>query len=151
MNVKSIKEKMRDVPYLQTLYYQFLKRTQVVSISKPHLGGYIPGSDQATLVQPLWRHFHDELGCRTVLDVGCAEGHTIQHMIAMGYEAVGVEGLAKALERSPCPERIIIHDLTEKPYLADQPYDFVWCSEVVEHIDEAYVGNVVLTLAGNCG
>jgi len=116
----------------------------------PHLGGYRAGGDRNSLVRPLFEELYSRFGCRSALDVGCAEGITVRDMIAAGLDAWGMEGSAKALRTSPCPDRIALHDLTTGPYLAGRRFDLVWCCEVVEHVEPRFVGNVVLTLAGNC-
>lgn len=149
-SVKKIKVRLLSIPIIEAVYHLW-KQDKVVDVFRPHLGGYKPGGDYATEVTPLWEYFYTQLGCRTALDVGCAEGWAVKAMLDIGYDAYGIEGLPKALSRSPCPDRITIHDLTKRPYLSGRRYDLVWCSEVVEHIKEAYVGNVVLTLVGNCG
>lgn len=125
--------------------------TFAANVFAPHLGGYIPGGYWKTHSPALYEFFLRERGCRTAFDVGCAEGQSLEAMIGMGYEdARGIDGFAKVLKTSKCPERISIHDLTKCPYLAPKRADFVWCCEVAEHIEEKYVGNLVLTLAGNC-
>lgn len=125
-------------------------RGHVVDIFHPHLGGYKAGGDWATEATPLFEMFFSTYECRSALDVGCAEGVSVEAMLGIGIDAYGIEGLKKAVMKSRCRERLTVHDLTHKPYLSHNKYDLVWCSEVVEHIEERYVGNVVLTLAGNC-
>jgi hypothetical protein len=146
-----MKSKIVQVPIFQAAVELVRpEKRKAVNLFKPHLGGYKPGGDYATSVKPLFERFFSEFTCRTALDVGCAEGLMVQAMLQIGYEAHGLEGLASVRRASPCPDRIKIHDLTCGPYLFDRRFDLVWCSEVVEHIKERYVGNVVLTLAGNC-
>jgi 2-polyprenyl-3-methyl-5-hydroxy-6-metoxy-1,4-benzoquinol methylase len=116
----------------------------------PHLAGYRRGGDPNTQCDALYQHFYS-LGCRTALDVGCAEGLAVARMLELGYDAWGLDGFAAARRHSPCPSRIVIHDLVTRPFLSPTPFDFVWCSEVAEHIEERFAANLVLTLAGNAG
>lgn len=147
----SMKSKILDVPFFQAILESVRsEKRKGVNVLRPHLGGYKPGGDLATDVTPLFKEFFTGFTCKSALDVGCAEGHMVQAMLQIGYDAYGLEGLVKARKASSCPERIITHDLTYSPYLFQRRFDLVWCSEVVEHIRENYVGNVVLTLAGNC-
>lgn len=137
-------------PRFQTFFYTF-RRNYIVSILHPHLGGYKPGGDPATEVTPLWQFFYQVEQCRDALDIGCGEGWHILAMEKIGYDAWGIEGLKKAIIHSPIADKIILHDLTKGPFLfPNRQFDLVWCSEVVEHIEERFVGNVVLTLCGNC-
>ncbi len=145
-----IKAALRKNKYVYPLWCATLGRYYVADVLHPHLGGYRAGGDRNSLARPLY----DELlarGCRSAFDVGCAEGVTVRALLEIGYDAFGLEGYAKALRKSACAERIVVHDLTTSPYLAPRRFDFVWCCEVVEHIEPKYVGNLVITLAGNCG
>lgn len=150
--MQGAKHTLMQVKILSQLYYTLkLHRKYGSSVRFSHLGGYRVGGDPATEVTPLWRFLYEEGNCRTALDVGCGEGWHILKMQEIGYDVVGIEGLKKAIMRSPVKEHIILHDLTTKPWLfPGRRFDLVWCSEVVEHIEERFVGNIVLTLCGNC-
>lgn len=148
--MNSLKSALRKNKYVYPLWCATLGRYYAVDVFHPHLGGYRPGGDHNSMARPLYDAFF-AMGCRNAFDVGCAEGITVQTMIDIGYDAWGVEGYARALRRSACPERIVIHDLTSAPFLSGRRFDLVWCCEVAEHIEPKYVGNLALTLAGNCG
>src|SRR5688572_19773196 len=104
----------------------------------PHLGGYIEGGDPDTWYPALWDWAYDQLGVRTVLDVGCGEGHTVRYFTSLGCEAFGIDGSAKAMRDSVAPSQQIVHDFTAGPFDPRRTFDLVWSCEFVEHIDEEY-------------
>jgi SAM-dependent methyltransferase len=109
----------------------------------PSLGGNIIGGDPLTYHPALWEYLRDEFGVRSVLDVGCGEGHCVRYFREIGVTAVGVDGLKQNIERAVAP--IELHDLRHGPYVL--PVDLVHCCEVVEHIEEIYLDNLLETLA----
>jgi hypothetical protein len=149
--MSKLKEILKENRLIYTAWCATSRGFYTGDLLHPHLGGYRAGGDRNSLVRPLFQTLHDRFDCRSGLDVGCAEGITVQDMIACGIDGWGMEGSAKALRTSSCPDRITVHDLTAGPYLAGRRFDVVWCCEVVEHVEPRFVGNVALTLAGNCG
>ncbi len=104
-----------------------------------HLGGYVIGGDPATWYPDLWTWLVNELGVRTVLDVGCGEGHAIDFFVGLGCSAFGIDGVAQP------HDSIIPHDYTQGAYELGGDFDLVWCCEFVEHIDEVCVENFLET------
>jgi hypothetical protein len=92
-----LKSKILQIPLLRTIYESLHPEGRVVDIFRPHLGGYKPGGNPATDAVSLFEEFYDRFGCRAALDVGCAEGIMVDAMLRIGYDAYGMEGLAKAL------------------------------------------------------
>lgn len=117
----------------------------VVDPQKPHLGGNMWGGDSATdFTTDLWPWLIKTFDIKSLIDVGCAEGHALHAFKALGVQKLlGIEGLPQnsAKVKVPC----ITHDLTKGPCIVEG-YDFVWCSDVAEHIEEQYVGNLLATL-----
>lgn len=115
----------------------------------PHsyLGGYIHGSDANTWYPELWTWLKTTLDLRSVLDVGCGEAYTTRYWHSLGCEALGIDGSPFAVRDSVMPEAVRVHDFTTGPFQAPHTFDAVWCCEVVEHIEEKYVANVLDTFA----
>ena len=79
-----------------------------------------------------------------MLDVGCGEGHCVKFFASEGVTAIGFDGLEVELVAAPSfPSCYTTSGVG--PFV--KPVDLVHCCEVVEHIDERYVDNVIATLA----
>lgn len=112
----------------------------------PHLGGFIQGGDPATYFPDLWRWLVEKQDVRSVIDVGCGEGHALSMFRDLGCAVLGIEGV---WQEDPS---IIQHDYTQGPWLMDvhvEPADLIWCCEYVEHVEERYVPNFLETF--KCG
>jgi len=115
-------------------------------IKAGHLGGNIYGGDPYTYEPRLWRYLIDKFRIRSVLDVGCGQGHSLAEFSRLGCWAVGLDGLAENANYLAVP--VIQHDLTSGPFYISN-IDLVWSCEVAEHIIESCVDNFVSTLC--CG
>ena len=102
----------------------------------PHLGGFQVGGDHATFYPELWRWLVTEYGVRSVLDVGCGEGHALTVFRDAGAQAFGIDGI-------PQPDSsVCVHDYTEGPsHCFYRDFDLVWSCEFVEHVSEQFVRN----------
>ena len=107
------------------------------------LGGNHRHGDLGIFTPALWRFLKDRFAVRSMLDVGCGEGHGVSFWHNMGVFAHGIDGMRSNVERAVMP--IALHDLLQGPYY--MPVDFVWSCEVAEHIAPAKVDNFVDTLA----
>lgn len=118
----------------------------IVDPQKPHLGGNMGGGDSATAFKDdLFQWLVKKYSITSLIDVGCAEGHALRDFLSLGVTKVlGIEGLAQ--NAAKCGVPVVVHDLTDGPYIVDG-YDFVWCSDVAEHIEEKYAMNLLKTLA----
>ena len=118
----------------------------VVDPQKPHLGDNMGGGDGATdFSSDLWPWMVKKLGVKSLIDVGCAEGHALHAFKALGVEKLlGIEGLPQNVAKVKVP--CVVHDLTKGPCIVEG-FDWIWCSDVAEHIEEQYVGNFLATLA----
>lgn len=115
----------------------------IVDPQKPHLGGNMGGGDQGTdFSKDLWPWIVANYKPKRILDVGCAEGHALRAFRMLGVDTVGLEGLAQNAKK--CPEPTYVHDLTKGPLIL-KDIDFVWCCDVVEHIEEEFVPHILNT------
>jgi trans-aconitate methyltransferase len=76
---------------------------------------------------------------KSLVDVGCGEGHYLRWLLDHGFEVqdtLGIEGSPAAIERSVAPN-IVQHDLRD-PFLCPKKYDLAVSLEVAEHLEEEY-------------
>lgn len=105
-------------------------------VERGHLGGYKEGGDPATFYPDLWRWLVQELGVRSVIDVGCGEGHALDFFQSLGLRAVGIEGVPQARPH------IAQHDFSLGPLPSPLgPFGLCWSCEFVEHVEERFVPN----------
>jgi SAM-dependent methyltransferase len=112
----------------------------------PHLGGNIDGGDSFTSCPLVWGWFINHLAIETVLDVGCGQGHALRYFANIGCSVLGIEGLPSNAAKSELP--VIVNDI-QATTLQVHGIDLVWCCELVEHIEEQYLCNLLPLLT--CG
>lgn len=130
-----------------------LKRNNI-QCSEGHLGGYIAASpepapsglqiehgDPQTYTPELWRWAVESLGVRSVLDIGCGEGHASLFFREQGCAVTAVDGSVLAHRNSVVPDVHVVHDFVEAPYAPERDFDLAWCCEFVEHVEERYSEN----------
>lgn len=112
-----------------------------------HLGGYVIGRpDPACWMPNMWQFLVQLFSIESVIDLGCGEAHTTKFFCDLGLRVRGVEGCKRAIEESILPGFVDLHDFTNGPYISKETWDFVWCCEVVEHIQEQYLPNLLATI-----
>lgn len=106
-----------------------------------HLGGYIPGGDPATFYPALWEWLVQDLGVKSVVDIGCGDGVAVRWFAErLGSEAVlGLDGI-------PQDDARIMHvDFAERDPVADGSirahFDLAWSCEFLEHVEEQFLQN----------
>lgn len=104
-----------------------------------HLGGFWPGGDPSSWYPELWRWLVREQGVRSVVDVGCGEGHALGFFRELGCDVLGIDGVEFE------DERTFVHDYTTGPLNLGARYDLCWTCEFVEHVAEEYVPNFLPT------
>ena len=108
-----------------------------------HLGGYVKGGDEATHFPDLWRWLVNRQGVRSVIDVGCGEGHSTRFFRDLGCRVLGVDGVP---QEDPS---IVEWDYTTGPLplAGGTRFDLCWSCEFVEHIEERFVPNFLPSFA----
>lgn len=115
-------------------------------IQDRHLGGYVAGGDPGTWCPKLWSFLVRKHAIRSVLDLGCGEGHAARFFRGLGCEVLGVDGCEQAIRDSVIPDAVALHDFRNGPFEPGRRFDLVWSCEFLEHIDEEFLPNVLATL-----
>ena len=85
---------------------------------------------------------------RSVLDVGCGTGISLDYFLSKGISVRGLEGSVLAISKARNAPMIRQHDLNEPINLGER-FDLVWCFEVAEHIHPRYVSALLETLTNH--
>jgi SAM-dependent methyltransferase len=107
-----------------------------------HLGGNLIGGDPETYEPKLWDGLVSAYKVRSVVDVGCGEGISSKYFRERGIPCLAIDGLRK---NCMVAEFAVQHDFVEGP-LELYGFDLAWCCEVVEHIEEQYLCNLLKTV-----
>ncbi len=126
-----------------------LEQVLMTNIYDGRLGGTSIEGDPDSFFPEMWRWLVDRFGVRSVLDVGCGCGHAMKFFAGEGLEVFGLEGSPKVLAHHQLPDRTVLHDLVDGPWLAGRSYDLVWCCELAEHVPDEFAANVARTVAAN--
>jgi SAM-dependent methyltransferase len=139
-----------------------MARSVNMNTDEGHLGGYIRASDMpapsglhiehgdpATYSPDLWSWVYTELGVRSVLDVGCGEGHCAAFFKGLGCEVLGVDGSIQAKRVSVIPDHHVVHDFVAGAYSSTRQFDLVWSCEFVEHVEKRYMANFLETFGAS--
>ncbi|MDR4492884.1 MAG: class I SAM-dependent methyltransferase [Nitrospirales bacterium] len=131
-----------------------------MNTEEAHLGGYIRSDknqgfssllrehgDPATWTPQLWEWAYKKLSVRSVLDVGCGEGHSTKFFKDLGCAVLGIDGSLQAKRDSVIPDFHVSHDFVNGPFLLDRQFDLVWCCEFVEHVEERFSENFFQTFS----
>lgn len=119
-------------------------RTQTFS-DKRHLGGNIGGGDPLTFYPELWRWLVSDFKVKAVMDIGCAEGINSRYFETLGCKVIGVEGLLPNALHPEALFPIILLDFNQG-FVQVPGVDLCWCCEVLEHVDEENLDNLMQTL-----
>jgi|KBSMisStandDraft_5_1062788.scaffolds.fasta_scaffold295190_2 SAM-dependent methyltransferase len=85
---------------------------------------------------------------RSILDVGCGTGISLDYFKSKGISVRGLEGSALAISKARNAALIQQHDLNQPIHLG-QKFDLVWCFEVAEHIHPRYASALLETLTAH--
>lgn len=113
----------------------------VVDNDERDLGGNLHHGDTHAITPKLWQFLLDRFAPRAILDIGAGEAHVLNFFHRNGVISHGFDGLAFNVQNAKFP--IAQHDLKDGPYRF--PCDLVHCIELVEHIEEKYLDNLLAT------
>lgn len=101
-----------------------------------HLGGHLNKThlDNATL-----EFLIQELGIKSMLDIGCGPGGMVQLAQSKGLKAIGVDGDFNLNSISSVP--ICTVDFTQNKVPFEDQFDLAWAVEFLEHVEEQYAPN----------
>ncbi|MDD5355067.1 MAG: class I SAM-dependent methyltransferase [Candidatus Omnitrophica bacterium] len=85
---------------------------------------------------------------KTVLDLGCGTGKSLDYFISKNIEAIGIEGSKLAISRALHPEKIIKFNLERCLHL-NRRFDLIWSFEFVEHLHPEFVDNLLNTFSNH--
>jgi len=111
----------------------------------PHLGGSVIAGDPYTYCPSVWDYAISRFAIESVLDLGSGSGNASHYFYKKNLKVLAVEGLRENVDRSLYPA--IMHDLTKGA--VHTKADLVHCHEVVEHIEEQFLENLLDSLT--CG
>lgn len=113
--------------------------------SLKHLGGNISEGDPFTYAPLVWDYLIKRFAINTVLDLGSGMGYAANYFNKAGLKVLAVDGMPENCKQAIYPTLQI--DLVNLKVLTR--VDLVHCQEVVEHIEEKYLGNLMQSLT--CG
>jgi len=120
----------------------YWKDFTIVNEKEKNLGGNLKHGDTNSITPGLWSYLVDRFSVRSVLDIGSGEGHAVNFFHRLGIIAHGFDGLEDNVYQAKFP--IAHHDLSTGPYLF--PCDMTYCVELVEHIPDEFVPNLIKTM-----
>jgi hypothetical protein len=118
---------------------------EVKDNSAPHLGGNILQGDPYTHCPRVIEYVLERFAVESAMDLGSGCGYAAQFFFTKGIKTVAVDGVARNIKISKYPA--VCHDLATGPVITS--VDLVYCHEVVEHIEEQYLENLLKSLT--CG
>ena len=121
------------------------ERIVVTDPLNPHLGGNIKGGDEMTWFPELWDYLIQRFEPKSLLDVGCGEGHLMKYFHDRVIDVYGIDGLPENKTNAPesIREKITINDYT-KTCAWGKDVDMVISCEFVEHVHNNFVENFLL-------
>lgn len=117
----------------------------VIDPNKPHLGGNWKQGDPATFCPNSWTYVVEKYKIKSVTDVGSGLGYAADWFHKKGLTVHAIDGLEINVSNAIFPTTLI--DLTERSFVKN--VDLINCIEVVEHIEEKYINNLLDTIC--CG
>lgn len=111
-----------------------------------HLGGNVVGGDPYSLCPNMWEWVIKKYNVSSVLDVGCGEGEALEYFKKKNIRVFGVDGLKENIDKLK-EKNIDCYqlDLTKEHYVSDKKFDIIWCCELVEHVEEKFINNILNT------
>jgi hypothetical protein len=119
--------------------------TVVQATEQPHLGGNMREGDAYTFCPAVWNYVIERFCIGSMMDLGSGVGNAANFFFKKNIKTIAVDGLYENVRHAHYPT--VCHDLTKGP--VQTSVDLVHCQEVVEHIEEKYLDNLLASLA--CG
>ena len=113
--------------------------------SNPHLGGNHKEGDPFTYCPSVWHYVIHRFSIKSVLELGSGLGYASHFFHKQGLQVIAVDGLKSNVENAVYPTTQV--DLAKSSVFCR--VDLVHCQEVVEHIEEKYLDNLLASLT--CG
>ncbi len=114
----------------------------VTNLESPHVGGNIFEGDPATHAPTVWSYLIDRFSVESVLDLGTGMGYAAHYFHKRGLKVLAVDGMLDNCKNAVFPT---LHmDLTTSKVFTK--VDLVHCQEVVEHIAEEHLDNLLSSL-----
>lgn len=113
-------------------------------VKQGHLGGFVEGGDDRCFYPEAWALLVKKFNIKSVIDIGCGQGHALEFFKNIGVEGLGVDGSELVLEHAVF-DNIVVHDYTKGAYKPEKVYDLAWSCEFVEHVEEEYIDNFMAT------
>jgi hypothetical protein len=110
--------------------------------SNPHVGGNIFEGDPFTHSPSVWDYLIKRFALSSVLDIGSGMGYAARYFHQAGMRVLAVDGMKENCVSAVYPTMHV--DLTQSKVAAR--VDLVHCQEVVEHIEEKYLDNLLSSL-----
>ena len=118
-----------------------------MELTEGHLGGYILNkAAPGTWCPEIWDWCIKELGVKSVLDVGCGLGYTLEYFAQANLDVFGVDGSPSAIQKNlMSAAHLHQHDYTKGNWVPEKNYDLIWSSEFLEHVEQKYEANFLAT------
>lgn len=110
-----------------------------------HLGGNIKFGDPYTYTPSAISYVISRFSIQTALDLGSGTGYAADFFHRQGVRVIAVDGLLENINKAVYPT--ILHDFATLPVQCN--VDLVFCQEVVEHVEERHLDNILTSLC--CG
>jgi trans-aconitate methyltransferase len=123
------------------------ERTVVADPARPWLGGNIKGGDEMTYFPELWQWLIDFYEPKSILDIGCGEGHLMKFFSDRFVKVEGIDGMQENKDNAhpSIKDQITVHDYTTGHcWERAGKVDMVISCEFVEHVEEQYMENFLL-------
>jgi len=109
-----------------------------------HLGGNVHGGDAMTFYPELWKWMRTLFSARSVLDIGCGEGHALVEFGKDGIRVIGIDGLRRnVIETTKKRIDCLLHDFTKGAPALEEEFDLGWSCEFVEHVEARFLDNIL--------
>ena len=116
-----------------------IRKLNIPTEVPPHLGGHAG----ITHLDPGALRFATDIGCTSMIDIGCGPGGMVDLALDLGFRTLGIDGDPTFLDH-PLIQNI---DYTKRPYLPEHRSDLGWTCEFLEHVEERFLDNVFTTFS----